>query len=107
NPSVAWALLCELSHRLRRADEKIGGLVLLDVPGRIARLLLDLSIEGGGVTIEKTLTHQTIAQMIGASRETVSRSMKEFQKTGLIRVERRRIAIANQEALEKRAQVRV
>ena len=107
NPSVAWALLCELSRRLRRADEKIGGLVLLDVPGRIARLLLDLSEEGGGPAIEKLLTHQTIAQMIGASRETVSRSMKEFQESGLIRVERRRIAVANREALEKRAQVRV
>ena len=107
NPSVGWALLQELSRRLRRADEKIGGLVLLDVPGRIARLLLDLSDEGDSPTIEKVLTHQTIAQMIGASRETVSRSMKDFQEAGLIRVERRRIAIADREALEKRAQVRV
>src|SRR3954462_519605 len=74
NPSVAWALLCELSRRLRRADEKIGGLVLLDVPGRIARLLLDLSVDDETGMIEKVLTHQTIAQMIGASRETVSRS---------------------------------
>jgi CRP/FNR family transcriptional regulator, cyclic AMP receptor protein len=107
NPSVAWALLQELSKRLRRADEKIGGLVLLDVPGRIARLLLDLAAEGGSETIDKVLTHQTIAQMIGASRETVSRSMKDFQESGLIRVERRRIAIGDREALEKRAQVRV
>ena len=107
NPTVAWALLQELSKRLRRADEKIGGLVLLDVPGRIARLLLDLAQEGGGPLIDKVLTHQTIAQMIGASRETVSRSMKDFQENGLIRVERRRIAVADQAALEKRAQVRV
>jgi CRP/FNR family cyclic AMP-dependent transcriptional regulator len=107
NPSVAWALLTELSRRLRRADQKIGGLVLLDVPGRIARLLLDLASEAGGPTIEKPLTHQTIAQMIGASRETVSRAMKECQDAGLIRVERRRIAVGNQEALEKRAQIRM
>jgi CRP/FNR family transcriptional regulator, cyclic AMP receptor protein len=107
NPSVAWALLQELSRRLRRADEKIGGLVLLDVPGRIARLLLDLADEGGAPTIDKVLTHQTIAQMIGASRETVSRAMKDFQEAGLIRVDRRRIAVANREAMEKRAQVRV
>jgi len=107
NPSVAWALLTELSRRLRRADQKIGGLVLLDVPGRIARLLLDLAQESGGPTIEKALTHQTIAQMIGASRETVSRAMKEFQDQGLIHVERRRIAVGNREALEKRAQVRM
>ena len=107
SPSVAWALLQELSHRLRRADEQIGGLVLLDVPGRIARLLLDLSQESGRATIDKILTHQTIAQMIGASRETVSRAMKDFQETGLIVVERRRISVGNREGLEKRAQVRV
>jgi CRP/FNR family transcriptional regulator, cyclic AMP receptor protein len=107
NPTVAWALLTELSRRLRRADVKIGGLVLLDVPGRIARLLLDLANETGSELIEKPLTHQTIAQMIGASRETVSRAMKDFQEEGLIRVERRRIAVANRDALEKRAQIRM
>lgn len=107
NPTVAWALLTELSRRLRRADQKIGGLVLLDVPGRISRLLLDLSAESSNGMIEKPLTHQTIAQMIGASRETVSRAMKEFQEEGLIRVERRRIAVANRDAMEKRAQVRM
>jgi CRP/FNR family transcriptional regulator, cyclic AMP receptor protein len=107
NPSVAWALLTELSRRLRRADVKIGGLVLLDVPGRIARLLLDLANEAGSDTIDKPLTHQTIAQMIGASRETVSRAMKEFQDAGLITVERRKIAVGDRDALEKRSQVRM
>jgi CRP/FNR family transcriptional regulator, cyclic AMP receptor protein len=107
SPRVAWSLLTELSRRLRRADDKIGGLVLLDVPGRIARLLLDLAEESGANAIEKTLTHQTIAQMIGASRETVSRAMKDFQDAGWITVERRRIAIADRAALEQRAQVRM
>ncbi|HEX4678607.1 MAG TPA: Crp/Fnr family transcriptional regulator [Gaiellaceae bacterium] len=107
NPTVAWALLTELSRRLRRADNKIGGLVLLDVPGRIARLLLDLADEAGSPTIEKPLTHQTIAQMIGASRETVSRAMKEFQDAGLITVERRRIGLGDRDALEKRSQIRM
>ena len=107
SPSVAWSLLTELSRRLRRADEKIGGLVLLDVPGRIARLLLDLSQESGTDKIEKALTHQTIAQMIGASRETVSRAMKDFQDAGWINVERRRISLANRTALEQRAQIRM
>ena len=107
NASVAWALLTELSRRLRRADVKIGGLVLLDVPGRIARLLLDLADETGSDSIEKPLTHQTIAQMIGASRETVSRAMKEFQDNGLITVERRRISVGDRDKLEKRAQVRM
>src|SRR5258707_15584320 len=48
NPSVAWALLQELSHRLRRADEKSGGLGLLDGPGRSGPVLVRLSGGMGG-----------------------------------------------------------
>ena len=107
NPSVAWSLLSELSRRLRRADGQIGSLVLLDVPGRIARMLLDTADEGGGPFIEKALTHQTIAHVIGASRETVSRAMREFQDSGWISTERRRIRIVNRTALEKRSKQRV
>src|SRR5688500_1560977 len=107
SPTVAWTLLSELSRRLRRADGKIGGLVLLDVPGRIARLLLDMAEEGGSETIEKPLTHQTIAQMIGARRETVSRSMREFQDERLMGVVRRKNRDADLEGLKRRAQVRM
>jgi CRP-like cAMP-binding protein len=76
------------------------------VPGRIARLLLDFAEESGSGTIEKPVTHQTIAQMIGASRETVSRAMREFQDAGWITVERRRISVADRPALLTRAQAR-
>lgn len=106
-PLVAWSLLGELSRRLRRADGKIGGLVLLDVPGRIARLLLDYVEEAGSQTIEKPITHQMIAQMIGASRETVSRALREFQDAGWIRVVRRRITVIDAAALTGRARARV
>jgi CRP/FNR family cyclic AMP-dependent transcriptional regulator len=106
NPSVAWSLLAELSRRLRRADGKIGSLVLLDVPGRIARMLLDAADETGNDLIDKPLTHQTIAHVIGASRETVSRAMREFQDAGWVSSERRRIRIADRAALEKRSQQR-
>jgi CRP/FNR family cyclic AMP-dependent transcriptional regulator len=105
-PAVAWSLMQELSRRLRRADDKIGGLVLLDVPGRIARLLLDAADAEGTDTLATPLTHQTIADTIGASRETVSRAMKAFQQNGWLAVERRRIRLANRAALEKRASVR-
>ncbi len=107
SPAVAWALMQELSRRLRRADEQIGSLVLLDVDGRIARLLLNAAGEGGGARIERRLTHQTIAQMIGASRETVSRAMREFQDRKLITVVRRQISIADRAGLESLAQVKV
>ena len=107
SPQVAWSLLAELSRRLRRADDKIGSLVLLDVPGRIARMLLDAANEGGSPLIEKPLTHQTIAHLIGASRETVSRAMREFQDSGWISTDRRRIRITDRAALDKRAQQRL
>lgn len=107
SPVVAWALLQELSRRLRRADEKIGSLVLLDVPGRIARMLLDAAQECGNDLIEKPLTHQTIAQVIGASRETVSRALREFQEQGWVTSERRHLRLLNKVALRERAQQRV
>jgi len=106
-PSVAWTLLAGLSRRLRQADSKIGGLVLLDVPGRVAKLLTDLAKETGSDAMPRVLTHQNIAHMIGASRETVSRTMKDFQDSGWIGVVRRRVTITDRQALEKRAQARV
>jgi CRP/FNR family cyclic AMP-dependent transcriptional regulator len=98
-PKIGLKLLRVLVQRLRRADEKIGGLVLLDVNGRVARLLLDMADEGGGPRITRRLTHHTIAQMIGSSRETVSRAMRELVDRGLIEVTRREISIRNREGL--------
>ena len=99
HPSVALKVLKVLVQRLRRADAKIGGLVLLDVNGRVARLLLDLSEESGGPRITRRLTHHTIAQMIGSSRETVSRAMRELTERGLIDITRREITIRNKDGL--------
>ena len=107
SPSVAWSLLAELSRRLRRADDQIGSLVHLDVAGRIARMLVDTADSGDGELIEKPLTHQTIAHVIGASRETVSRALREFQLSGWLTTEGRRMRIANREALVKRSQQRL
>lgn len=100
HPPIALKLLRVLVQRLRRADEKIGGLVLLDVNGRVAQLLLDLADEGGGPRITRRLTHHTIAQMIGSSRETVSRAMRELVERGLIEVSRREILIKQRETLQ-------
>ena len=101
-PRVAWALLEEISRRLREADAKIAGLVLLDVPGRVSRLILDRAAGEPGI-VERAPTHEVMAQMIGASRETVSRAMKELQNAGLLKVERRTIEILDREGLERRA----
>ncbi len=106
SPALAWAMLNELSRRLRRADAQIGSLALLDVSGRMAHLLLRSSSDTGSDTLAKKLTHQMIAQMIGASRETVSRTMREFQDKGLISVHRRQITITDRATLEQMSRVR-
>jgi CRP/FNR family cyclic AMP-dependent transcriptional regulator len=103
HPAIALKVLKVLVQRLRRADAKIGGLVLLDVNGRVARLLLDLANEGGGPKITRRLTHHTIAQMIGSSRETVSRAMRELVERGLIDVTRREITIRDRDGLSSLA----
>jgi CRP/FNR family transcriptional regulator, cyclic AMP receptor protein len=76
-----------LVKRLREADRKIGSLALMDVYGRVARLLLEMSetVDGQKVVIKK-LAKQDIAKMIGASREMVSRVMKDLQTAGAIEV---------------------
>jgi CRP-like cAMP-binding protein len=90
SPEVAISLLKEISRRLRRADEKIGSLVLLDVNGRVAHLLL---------RITRKLTHHTIAQMIGSSRETVSRTMRNLVERGVIQVSRKDITLVDRRSL--------
>jgi CRP-like cAMP-binding protein len=103
SPEIAIALLRELSRRLRRADEKIGSLVLLDVNGRLADLILRLAEEEGGDRITKKLTHNVLAQMIGSSRETVSRTMRDFTERELVQVTRKEITILNRPLLERAA----
>ncbi len=100
HPQIALALLREMTRRLRRADEKVGALVLLDVTGRVARLLLELADDSGGDHITRRLTHHTIAQMVGSSRETVSRTMRDLVSRGHIAVNRREIQIRDRAALQ-------
>lgn len=102
-PGVALSMLKAMSRRLREADEKIGGLVLLDVNGRVAKLLLSMADENDGVHITRRVTHHTIAQMVGSSRETVSRTMRDLADRGLIEVTRKAITIRNRPALQTAA----
>ena len=85
NFEMSMAVMRGLVRRLREADRKIGSLALLDVYGRVARLLLDMSeTVDGQKMVTKRLPKQDIAKMIGASREMVSRVMKDLQMGGFI-----------------------
>ena len=94
NFEMNMAVMRGLVKRLREADRKIGSLALLDVYGRVARLLLDMAetVDGEKV-VTKRLPKQDIAKMIGASREMVSRVMKDLQLGGFIEVQGARIVL--------------
>lgn len=85
NFDMAMGVMRGLVRRLREADRKIGSLALLDVYGRVARLLMDMAEDvNGRKVVTKRLPKQDIAKMIGASREMVSRVMKDLQLGGYI-----------------------
>lgn len=85
NFDMTMAVMKGLVRRLREADRKIGSLALLDVYGRVARLLIDMSENvNGQKVVTRRLPKQDIAKMIGASREMVSRVMKDLQMGGYI-----------------------
>lgn len=87
NVEMTMTVMRGVVKRLREADQKIGSLALMDVYGRVARLLLEMSeIVDGQKVVTKKLAKQDIAKMIGASREMVSRVMKDLQAGGYIEV---------------------
>jgi len=94
NPSIAMVLVRHLSRLVRSLTENVRSLALLDVYGRIARLLLDLAVkQEGKLVIEERLTHQEIANRVGASREMVSRIMKDLVGGGYIQDDGKRLII--------------
>jgi CRP/FNR family transcriptional regulator, cyclic AMP receptor protein len=98
NPRVAQGIMRELCRRLRRADAAIGSLALLDVYGRLAHVLLDYSKREGtqtaaGVQINERPTQQDLANMVGTTRETVSRALSEFQRRGWIEMRGRALVL--------------
>lgn len=85
NFEIAWRIMSNLAERLRNADRKIESLALMDVYGRVARLLIDMAEDVNGETVVvRKISKQDIAKMIGASREMVSRVMKDLGQEGLI-----------------------
>ena len=86
NSSMSYAIMKGLVQRLRQADRKIESLALMDVYGRVARSLLEFALPDreGLLTIRERISRQDIAKMVGASREMVSRVMKDLEERGVI-----------------------
>ena len=85
NSTLSYAIMRGLVRRLRHADRQIESLALLDVYGRVARTLLEMAEEVDGIKIIRNkVSRQDMAKMVGASREMVSRVMKDLEERGVI-----------------------
>lgn len=94
NPDFALKLINRLMQRVRALTDNIRSLALLDVYGRVARLLLDMAVEQDGcLVVPEKLTQQDIAERVGSSREMVSRIFKDLVFGGYISIENKQITI--------------
>ena len=107
-PEVGRHLLASLARRLRKTNESLADLVFADVPGRVAKNLLDLAQRFGrqtddGVMVAHGLTQEELAQLVGASRETVNKALATFMHRGWIKLEGKSVLIVDTEHLARRA----
>lgn len=95
DPDVAMNLIAKLIERARTATESVKNLALMDVYGRVARLLLSLAVEqpDGTAVVPQRMTQQDIADRVGASRDMVSRIFKDLTTGGYVAVNDRTITI--------------
>ena len=107
-PEVAIALLRAIARRLRRTNDVMSDLVFSDVPGRVAKALLDLSRRFGvqseeGIHVAHDLTQEELAQLVGASRETVNKALADFAGRGWLKLEARAVVLMDVERLSRRS----
>jgi CRP/FNR family cyclic AMP-dependent transcriptional regulator len=94
NPEIAINLIKPMTLRMRMLAKNVSNLALLDVYGRVARVLLEQAEEQeNGEMVTAKLTQQEIADMVGASRAMVSRILKDLKLGGYITVDKKRISI--------------
>lgn len=98
DPGMGTSLIQVLASRLRKANHQISTLALLDVYGRVARVIVDMAREEGrrlrdGRIAFRRATHQEIANRIGTTRETVTRMLKDLERQGLIHIEGKEIVV--------------
>ena len=101
NFEVAMMILRAVVGRLREANQKIASLALMDVHGRVARLIIDLEREVNDTWVVDTGSEE-MARTVGASREMVSRVLKEMRDSGLIRRDKRKIIVLDRASMDRR-----
>jgi CRP-like cAMP-binding protein len=107
-PEIAEQLLRVLARRLRRTNDALADLIFTDVPGRVAKNLLQMAKrfgtrEGSALRVTHDLTQEELAQLVGASRETVNKALADFASRGWLRLEGKSVVILDHERLARRA----
>jgi CRP/FNR family transcriptional regulator, cyclic AMP receptor protein len=107
-PDVALHLLQALAQRLRRTNDVMADLVFTDVPGRVAKALLDLAdrfgaVRDDGLQVNHDLTQEELAQLVGASRETVNKALADFAARGWLQLSAKSVLLIEPERLRKRS----
>ena len=107
HPQASLELLRRLAQRLRKSNEILADLVFADVPGRVAKAIIDLGARFGvakeeGLHVNHDLTQEELAQLVGASRETVNKALADFASRGWVRLEPRAVVILDYERISKR-----
>ncbi len=110
SPKLLLNMTAVLSRRLRRMNELIRSLAFYDVYGKVARVLLNLAEEKGrtteqGTIIDLRLTQQELAELAGMSRETMTRTLRDFQQAGCLRIESGIITILEIDMLKREMQI--
>lgn len=108
HPQLATQLLRVVAHRLRRTHADLSNLVFVDTSGRVATELLRLAQRFGvpyhdEVRIEHDLTQTELAQLVGASRETINKILSNYATRGWVRLETKCVVILDHERLAQRA----
>jgi CRP/FNR family transcriptional regulator, cyclic AMP receptor protein len=109
-PEIAEQLLRVLARRLRRTNNALADLIFTDVPGRVAKNLLQMagqfgSRDGGVLRVTHDLTQEELAQLVGASRETVNKALADFASRGWLRLDGKSVIVLDPERLARRARV--
>lgn len=105
-PQISYIMMEIMAKRLRQSFRQIKNLALKNTTNRLASRLYKLTREYGvetkqGISINAIFTQQDLANMIGASRETVSRTLKEFEKAGVLEIVRQKITIKDMKKLKE------
>jgi len=108
HPQTSLELLRRLAQRLRKSNDILADLVFADVPGRVAKAIMDLgerfgTLKDDGLHVNHDLTQEELAQLVGASRETVNKSLADFAARGWVKLEPRAVLVTDVERLTKRA----